>query len=52
MGKIKDVDKFDGSYFGFLGKQGDIIDPESRFLLETTFEAIIDAGKFDYWKYN
>ena len=45
MGWVQNIDKFDGSYFGFLGKQGSSIDPESRILLETTYEAIADAGQ-------
>ena len=45
MGRVQNIDKFDGSYFGYLGKNGDVIDPESRILLETTYEAIADAGQ-------
>ena len=45
MGRVKDIDKFDGGFFGFLGKNGDHLDPESRILLETTYEAIADAGQ-------
>ena len=45
MGRVKDADRFDGSYFGFLAQQADSIEPQSRLLLETTYEAIIDAGK-------
>ena len=45
MGRIKDIDKFDGSYFGFLSKMADAIDPEARIMMETTYEAIVDAGK-------
>ena len=40
-----DIDKFDGSYFGFLSKIADAIDPEARIMMETTYEAIVDAGK-------
>ena len=39
------IDKFDGGFFGFLGRNGDQLDPESRILLETTYEAIADAGQ-------
>ena len=45
MGRVKDIDKFDGSFFGFLSKHADEMDAESRILLETTYEAIVDAGK-------
>ena len=44
MGKIKDVDKFDGLFFGVMKTLGDSVDPQSRVLLETTYEAIVDAG--------
>jgi fatty acid synthase len=44
MGKIKEVDKFDGLFFGIMAAMGDTIDPQSRILLETTYEAIMDAG--------
>ena len=44
MGKVKDIDKFDGLFFGIMHTMGDCIDPQSRILLETTYEAIIDAG--------
>ena len=44
MGKIKDIEKFDGLFFGVMKTLGDSIDPHSRILLETTYEAIIDAG--------
>ena len=44
MGKLKDIDKFDGAFFGILNQLGDKIDPQSRVLLETTYEAIVDAG--------
>lgn len=45
MGKIKEIEKFDGSFFGILTTLAGKIDPQSRLLLETTYEAIVDAGK-------
>ena len=45
MGRLKNIDKFDGSFFGLLAHVADTIDPQSRILLETTCEAVIDAGK-------
>lgn len=45
MGRIKDIDKFDGLFFGFQNLNVDGIDPESRILLETAYECIIDAGE-------
>jgi fatty acid synthase len=44
MGKLKDITKFDGAFFGTMSKMGDMIDPHARILLETTYEAICDAG--------
>ena len=44
MGRVKNIDKFDGSFFGYLAKNADAMEPESRILLETTYEAIVDAG--------
>ena len=43
MGRVKNIDKFDGVFFG-LSNQADSLDPETRILLETTYEAIVDAG--------
>lgn len=44
MGWILDIDKFHGGYFNIMGRNGHSTDPESRILLETTFEVIVDAG--------
>jgi acyl transferase domain-containing protein len=44
MGKLKEIDKFDGLFFGLMSELADSIDPHSRILLETTYEAICDAG--------
>ena len=44
MGQIKNVDKLDAKFFGLMDKMSHNIDPQSRILLETTYEAIIDAG--------
>ena len=46
MGKLKEIDKFDGQFFGIMQTMGDAVDPHSRILLETTYEAIVDAGMF------
>jgi len=43
-GKVKSFDKFDSNFFGFTPKEVEHIDPQERKLLETTFEAIVDAG--------
>jgi acyl transferase domain-containing protein len=44
MGKLKEIDKFDGPFFGLMSEVADSVDPHSRILLETTYEAICDAG--------
>ncbi len=44
MGKLKAIEKFDGAFFGILPKIGNRVDPQARIILETTYEAIVDAG--------
>ncbi len=44
MGKLKDISKFDGAFFGIMSQLADTVDPHSRILLETSYEAICDAG--------
>ena len=44
MGQLKQIDRFDSRFFGIMDKFGDNIDPQSRILLETSYEAIVDAG--------
>ena len=46
MGRVPDFDKFDGNYFGLLGHMAETLDPQARLLLETTYEAIVDAGLY------
>ncbi|GAB6031065.1 hypothetical protein CHUAL_007876 [Chamberlinius hualienensis] len=43
-GKLKDLTKFDADAFGINSKHAEEMDPQSRILLETTYEAIADAG--------
>ena len=42
--KIKDLSSFDATFFGIHPKQAHTMDPQLRLMLETTYEAIIDAG--------
>jgi len=42
--KIKDLASFDASFFGVHPKQAHVMDPQLRMLLESTYEAIVDAG--------
>lgn len=44
-GKLKDLSKFDASFFSIHAKQATTMDPQLRMLLEVTYEAIVDAGK-------
>ena len=46
MGRIPDLHHFDGLFFGLLEQMNETIDPPGRLLIETAYEAIIDAGKF------
>ena len=45
MGRVNNIDKFDGKFFGYVNENGNQMDPEGRILLETTYECIIDAGQ-------
>ncbi|XP_014471165.1 PREDICTED: fatty acid synthase-like [Dinoponera quadriceps] len=42
--KVKDITSFDASFFGVHPKQANVMDPQLRILLESTYEAIVDAG--------
>jgi len=43
-GKIKDIDKFDATFFNAHPKLAEHTDPMTRICLERSIEAIIDAG--------
>ncbi|XP_016070948.1 PREDICTED: fatty acid synthase [Miniopterus natalensis] len=43
-GKLKDLSKFDATFFGVHAKQAHTMDPQLRLLLEVTYEAIVDGG--------
>lgn len=43
-GKLKNIQQFDATFFGVHAKQAHLMDPQLRLLLETTYEAIVDAG--------
>ena len=43
-GKIFELEKFDATFFGVNFKQAHSLDPQTRILMETAYEAIIDAG--------
>ncbi|KAK8777051.1 hypothetical protein V5799_029605 [Amblyomma americanum] len=44
LGKIRDLSQFDAEFFGVHPKQAHAMDPQLRLLLETSYEAIMDAG--------
>ena len=44
LGKLKELSKFDASFFGINPKQAHVMDPQLRIMLELVYEAIIDAG--------
>lgn len=44
MGKINNLDKFDATFFGVHFKQAHTMDPQCRLLIETAYEAVLDAG--------
>ncbi|KAM3843635.1 fatty acid synthase [Vipera latastei] len=43
-GKLKDISKFDATFFGVHAKQAHTMDPQLRLLLEVCYEAIVDGG--------
>jgi len=43
-GNLKDLTKFDASFFGVHPKQANVMDPQLRMLLEVTYEALLDSG--------
>jgi len=43
-GKIKSAEKFDSPFFSMLSYLAHSMDPISRIILETTYEAFYDAG--------
>lgn len=44
-GKIKNLEYFDANFFGVHAKQAEVMDPQLRLLLESTYECIVDAGE-------
>ncbi|KAG5854295.1 hypothetical protein ANANG_G00036290 [Anguilla anguilla] len=43
-GKLKEINKFDASFFGVHPKQAHTMDPQLRIMLEVAYEAIVDGG--------
>lgn len=44
MGVLDNTEKFDATFFGVPFKQTNSMDPQCRLLIETAYEAILDAG--------
>ena len=43
-GYFEEVDKFDAEFFGIAPREAECIDPQQRMVLETTWDALFDAG--------
>lgn len=43
-GYLDDVDKFDAEFFNIPPREAKVMDPQQRFLLEVSWEALEDAG--------
>ena len=43
-GYFEEVDKFDAEFFGITPREAECIDPQQRIVLETTWDALTDAG--------
>ncbi|XP_033896426.3 fatty acid synthase-like [Acipenser ruthenus] len=43
-GKLKEISKFDASFFGVHPKQAHTMDPQLRLMMEISYEAIVDGG--------
>lgn len=43
-GVLKNLHKFDNTFFGVHSKQAQFMDPQGRLLLEVAYEAIMDSG--------
>ncbi|MBN3346598.1 beta-ketoacyl synthase [Clostridium botulinum] len=41
---IKDADKFDAGFFGYNPREAELMDPQQRLFLETSWKALEDAG--------
>ncbi|MFF8940335.1 beta-ketoacyl synthase N-terminal-like domain-containing protein [Streptomyces paradoxus] len=41
---LDDIEGFDAEFFGISPREADFLDPQQRFMLELTWEALADAG--------
>lgn len=44
VGKLNNLDHFDGTFFGCHPRMSNSMDPRHRILLEAVYECIVDAG--------
>lgn len=44
LGKVGNLQKFDGFFFSVHHRQANAMDPQCRMLLEHSYEAVLDAG--------
>ncbi|WP_281817998.1 condensation domain-containing protein, partial [Vallitalea longa] len=45
---LKEIDKFDNTFFGISPKEAEVMSPNQRLLLETAWQAIEDSGYGEY----
>jgi acyl transferase domain-containing protein len=50
-GSLKGIDQFDARFFGYSGREAEVIDPQQRLFLECAWEAMESAG-YDSEKYS
>lgn len=46
IGTMKNLTKFDSTFFNVHPKLAERLDPQIRIMLESTYEAFVDAGVF------
>lgn len=45
IGIMRNLDRFDSTFFGVHPKLAERLDPQIRTMLENTYEAFVDAGR-------
>jgi len=46
IGALNNLTKFDSTFFNVHPKLAERLDPQIRTMLESTYEAFVDAGKY------
>ena len=44
IGKVYDLEKFDAFFFSVHNQQTNVMDPQTRILVEVAYEALLDSG--------